>query len=675
MSNPAEKPAGPPRVIVTDRVNSWHEIATYLAIDEQTARQWERDLGLPVHHTGVGPDAPTHAYKSELDAWWGARLDLHPAPEPPPPPRLPWYSGVIAGIVVFGSIAASVWLLWPDAKETGAWRVRPLTAYPSSEICPALSPDGNQVAFAWDSGRRGEFDLYLQTASGGTPVRLTSAAAPDVSPAWSPDGRWIAFLRLGPFGREDALILIPSTGGEERTLASVLVTYDQSGIYPRLLDWTRDGENIVVGGQSLGSDRIGIVLVSVRSGERRTLVLPPAPPAFDSTPAVSPDGRRLAFIRCATQANCDLWVSDIPRGGKPASPPRRLTFGDHHVTSPAWSPDGREIIVSAGAAWESRSMLRIPAGGGKPVLESAAAPDIQSLSISPTGRLAYSRELFDADVWMMETERPGSKPAAVKQLIASTRMDFAPDLSPDGRRVAFSSNRSGNPEVWLADRTGSNPRQLTHSDRRGAYRPRWSPDGQFIAYALSGSGESAIYVISSAGGSPAGLTPGKGLDTAPGWSRDGRFIYFLSRRGGSRELWKMPSGGESAGPPVQITQGGAAGEAFESLDGRYVYYIATGGGVSMIPAGGGKIRAEGIEGLAGNGTFHPVRDGIYFLAWPEIGRPASLVFLKQGSKQPVVITEVPEPYGTITASADGRTVLYGKVERRESDLMIVENFR
>ena len=163
----------------------------------------------------------------------------------------------------------------------------PLTTYPGGEISPSFSPDGRQVAFAWNGEKRDNFDIYVKMVDGGDPLRLTTDPAPDRIPKWSPDGRYIAFIR------QRAIYLVPPLGGAERKLTEG-ATSD--------IAWTPDSRSIAF------MDASGaVVLLNLQTGERRQLTNPPPTTGGDRSFAFSPDGNALAFVRRTTsmvQGNC-----------------------------------------------------------------------------------------------------------------------------------------------------------------------------------------------------------------------------------------------------------------------------------------------------------------------------------------------------------------------------------
>jgi len=156
----------------------------------------------------------------------------------------------------------------------------------------------------------------------------------------------------------------------------------------------------------------------------------------------------------------------------------------------------------------------------------------------------------------------GTMEPTMRTIISGDGGAAAPQISPDGKHIAFMSNRTGPWQIWVSNADGSNPMQISFTDSAGT--PRWSPDGRYIAFDGPGDQGSSIFVA-RADGSGRTIQVTEGL--VPSYSRDGQWIYFASERSGDWQVWKVLTAGGSA---LQVThEGGFA--ALEGLDG-YLYY-------------------------------------------------------------------------------------------------------
>jgi len=183
-----------------------------------------------------------------------------------------------------------------------------------------------------------------------------------------------------------------------------------------------------------------------------------------------------------------------------------------------------------------------------------------------------------------------------------------PQYSPDGRWIAFDSDRSGERGLWTCEADDENCQQITSYKGTVGGTPRWSPDGRWITFDSRMEGLSQIYVISSDGGAPRRLTSGDAENLIPSWSRDGRWIYFQSHRSGQWLVWKTPANG---GEPVQVThsQGGAS---FESADGKYLYFFSEETrALFRMPVGGGEEK-QVAPMVAAWDRFCATTKGVYF---------------------------------------------------------------
>jgi len=158
-------------------------------------------------------------------------------------------------------------------------------------------------------------------------------------------------------------------------------------------------------------------------------------------------------------------------------------------------------------------------------LHEEPAPSLNEIA----RRLGYGK--YDTNIWRIDLRDPGSLPSAPAQFIASTRPDWAPMFSPDGKKIAFVSERSGASEIWVCDSDGSNPVQLTLLARPSIWGPQWSSDGQNIAFWMTTKEEDVredVYVVTANGGVPRRLATPPGGGQWPYWTRDGQSLYFTS---------------------------------------------------------------------------------------------------------------------------------------------------
>jgi Tol biopolymer transport system component/DNA-binding winged helix-turn-helix (wHTH) protein len=607
-------------------------------------------------------------------------------------PRRRWLPWAAALLIVISVSAGSVWVFHsaPKAPEPSL-TVVPLSTYPGFQVHPSFSPDGNQVAFVWNGEKQDNFDIYVKVVNTvGAPLRLTNDPAADFSPAWSPDGGSIAFLRRISDDK-CALLLIPALGGPQRKISEASCPFH----FERLA-WSPDGSSLAMSDRDSAKEPFALYLVSIESGEKRKLTSPSPPSVGDVSPAFSPDGGTLAFSRRVDWGfRSDLYLVPFSKTVGSIAEPKRVTFDNRGAMHPAWSADGSEIVfadssglwkmaVSAftGKAAEPRR-LSFAANGQNATVYEHSDPDISRRG----RRLAYRHDLIHSSIGRIAApildkiptahERNNRKDLDNARFIASTRDDSQPQFSPDGKRIAFSSDRSGNLEIWVCDADGLNPVQLTFF--RGAYvtTPRWSPDSRRIVFDSDAEGQFDVWIISANGGKPQRLTNHPANDGNPSWSRDGGWIYFDSARTGEQQVWKLPAGG---GEPTQLTwDGGWA--PLESPDGKFLYYVKDLQDTDLwrLSLKNGQP-AKVLQGLSSYVNLAIVDTGIYFIPARKASEGSSIQFLQLPTNSIRTIVTLQKPLnfveeGGIAVSPDGRSILYTQFDLAGSELMVVENFQ
>lgn len=548
-------------------------------------------------------------------------------------------------------------------------RAVPFSSLPGREDHLAFSPDGNQAAFVWDGGAGGQFDLYVKLIGVGAPVRLTNSPATETHPVWSPDARYIAFLRQGK-GQDD-VIIVPALGGPERRLCVVSATGYQ-------IAWSPDGKWLVVG-DKLAAGNTGLVRVAVEGGAKQGLTQPP--PTFeDNQPAFSPDGRQLVFARKDRRTVSELYLVAADGG-----PVRQLTNGggEGAIDGVDWTSDGQSLVYAATRNGKM-TLWRVPLSGGEPTMLSGVGWNVFWPAVARRGNLlAYAEGYSDTSVQRLELPAPAPRAnapasAAPITLIDSKSADDSAQISPDGAKIAFVSDRSGSQEIWIGDRDGGNLRQLTQMRQAEPGSPRWSPDGGRIVFDAHPDQSGDLFVIKADGGAPQRLTTDLAHDVLPSWSHDGQWIYFCSNRGGDFQIWKMPSVG---GDAVLMTRRGGF-EAFESPDGQTIYYSKDRGvdGLWAVPTAGGA--EQPVTELAQAGYWRAwavTRNGIYYVAHTGAAAPYPLRFFSFATRQTTPLGKVDKapPWfpASLTVAPDERWLFFTQLDQQVSTLMLVENFK
>jgi Tol biopolymer transport system component/DNA-binding winged helix-turn-helix (wHTH) protein len=567
--------------------------------------------------------------------------------------------GAVALIIVAAAVLLQTFTRFPQ-QPSSSGEILPLVATPNQQGSPAISPDGTQVAFT----NMGGPGIFVALVGGEKPLQLTQGERDDY-PAWSPDGRQIAFVRFGEgVSVQKTLYVIPALGGSERRLYST--TYPQWAQCNRM-SWSPDGKSLIFSEAPENNSKGWLSILSLPDLKVRALTSPQNQ-QFDCDPVFSPDGDRIAFARGPMGAFLsDLFVQRVD-GGQPI----RLTTGNSGGDA-AWTQDGKEIVFDSPARG-FRGLLRISASGGTPQ-PIAASGEASGPSISRKGnRLTYVEFKNWDTIWRLDLKDERHPAAPPVRLLSGRGVIWKPSYSPDGKKIAFESDRMGYENIWICDSDGSNCSQVTDRPGRSA-TARWSPDGRHLAFESVTQDYWEVGLLELPDGTPHMLATFAGSNNgAPNWSRDGKWLYFYSGHdSGAYQLWKIPFTG---GPPVRMTTDGGV-YAIESEDGRFLYYAKyTGCGVWKRTLETGEESRLPIN-VCYWYEWAVARNGIYFLN-PDFRPNGRIEFYDFAHSQttPVYVLEKPSSsFGGLAISPNGKSLLFGQNELNESSIMVMKNFR
>jgi serine/threonine protein kinase len=601
-------------------------------------------------------------------------------------PRLAWMVAFVGSVLV---VAALAWW-WAGNRPPQTIqdiKLIPLTTDPGVEQEPSLSPDGSQVAFSWNGPDQANFDIYVKTTKAGAavaapPLRLTRDPADDRNPVWSPDGSSIAFLRKLNVGNQFGLMLMPALGGQERKLAEVSIP-ESGGFYSPFLTWTPDSQSLIIADHASAGRPTALFLVSVRAGETQQLTFPPSGVTGDHCPAVSPDGKSLAFRRAHAQGNWrgTIYLLGLDIDGKARGEPREVVIAPWVATPNevfdwscvAWTADSRKLVFfhdlglwTQPLSVESRNPAR-----GKAVMAVETGAGLNFITSSLTlPRLAYALANGGGrSIWRMHIPERHTKGEPPVRMFASTKGEFAAQYSPDGKKVAFESHRGGSLEIWVCESDGQGCKQLTSMGSSASGVPTWSPDGKQVAFYSNAQGNPQIFTIPSEGGAARRLTSLTAGAAFPRWSRDGKWIYFSSKESGATQVWKAPSRG---GQAIQLTHGGGL-VATESPDGKWLYFSgeSTHSSLRKMPTGGGE-ETQVLPSIT-SWNFAVMDDGVYFLTGS--GHRFAIEFLSFATGNTEVVAPVGDAYFGFSVSPDRKWILYDQSLARNSELVLADGLR
>jgi Tol biopolymer transport system component/predicted Ser/Thr protein kinase len=456
-------------------------------------------------------------------------------------PVLRWVLAAVAAAFVTGGIG--YWL--GQRGNTLLPEVRYLT-YSGRDYAPSASPDGRSVAFA--STRDGTSRIWLKELARGVEAALTAGA--DTLPRFSPDGSMILFTRFE--GTRSALYRIPVLGGEPRRVVDDAI----SG------DWSPDGKAVVFLRPSRRAEGIGTMVGKIGADGGGEQVI------FDSKntgliqdnptwsrnvqvhPRWSPNGKTIAITQGGLDAATpsSIFLLDVD-GKNPRTVP--AAHGGFYLSSLAWLALPDEVIYTqtetigpvAGGTRGIRQNLRT--GETRQVFSSADVASV--VDVLGTGRAVFdsarpSQNVREVDV---RGRRGAARAIDERWITRGHTHDRQPVYSPGGDYVLFSSNRSGNLDLWEVSTKTGTLRRIT-DDPANDWDPAYAPDGTSIAWSSNRSGHQEIWVALADGGSPHQVSHDGEDAENPVFLRDGQSILYVSWNPAKRGVWKIGLDGSGA---------------------------------------------------------------------------------------------------------------------------------
>jgi Tol biopolymer transport system component len=554
-------------------------------------------------------------------------------------------------------------------------RVVRLTSGPALEFGPAISPDGEWVAYF--STVRGPTDVWVKSSRGGSATNLTVDSGltlptrTDIGGlAISPDGRSIAFDAGAtpgtPSNLYDSWVIPAPLGGIPRKLV-------ERG---RSVRWSPDGTRITymrAGG--LAGDSL---YVAATDGTNERQIVAVRGGMHIHWPAWSADSGSVYFIYSPATGNSE--PSEIYRVPAAGGPPEPVVRTARRAVFPAPTPDGGGLLYAANPRSTELGLWWKPLIGARPSEPvTNAVGEYGEIAIGPAGTKVVAT-VFDVRQTLIVLSVDGPAAGRREAMTDGFTGDVDPTFSPDGTRLVFASSRDGSRSLWTADTRGDGPRPLSPGTALDE-RPAFSPDGRRIAFVSDRAGQRGIWVMNSDGGAPRLVVEASVLDYVS-WSPDGRDLVYstpVDDAPGLRVVTvdtglvrNLPTPGPATGPTWS-----PRGDLIAYVEARQAEEGRPNSSRIAFVNRAGEPRRPGLSDTPNilNGFLAWSPDGRHLAAFVEPGATSGLVWIVDitGAEPPWKLTELPAGVRVrgATWSPDGARILFGQTERT-SDIVLFE---
>ncbi|HYC90351.1 MAG TPA: protein kinase [Thermoanaerobaculia bacterium] len=461
--------------------------------------------------------------------------------------RRRWPAAAAVLIALLAGSLATAWVRRPQPRIITSERY---LTYSGHDYSPAVSPDGKLIAFA--SNRDGVQRIWLKQVEGGSEVALTAGI--DDFPRFAPDNSAIYYTHADtPGALKASLWRVPVVGGEPRRLiddvgtadvsrdgtklaftrtipgprtlltAIMVANADGSGarelartgigtLHPR---WSPDGTKIAVVTTDSGRVTQGVTIVDTETGKTRQLATP-AKAGEISSVLWTPDGDALVYVRAQSVEIVVGGSAKVIRHDIDEDVAEEIGWTSHNGVVLDMLADGKLVLD----ARSPRDNLRELGGSSERWITRGNSSDRQP-SYSPDGKsiLFSSNRSGNLDLWITDSN------GGVRRVTDDGAEDWDPAFTPDGKKIVWSSGRSGNLEIWIANADGSGARQISH-DGKDAENPTSTPDGQWIVYCSFNPAKAGLWKVRPDGTQATHVV--KRRTALPEVSPDGKYVSYIA---------------------------------------------------------------------------------------------------------------------------------------------------
>jgi Tol biopolymer transport system component len=442
---------------------------------------------------------------------------------------------VIISIAASILIASAVLLYYSRKAEQTVIipaQIRPLTSSALGLIkFPTFSPDGS--SFAYTNFNRQNTDIIITNRGSSNVRNLTNSPYEEYTPVFSPDGLKIAYFRINESG-VDLYWMTPFGGASKKIATTGLHILEQSGeVFFGLgrMPWSPDSKRIIYPRLN-NTGGISIWEVNIETGNLNQITYPESG-IIDLAASYNKDGTEIAFLR-----NYKLWIIDVDGKEKSLVSEKNTIY-----LSPAFT-NNDDILFSSSQLGSFYNIWKYSASNELVQITNTNNQSWYPI-VTPQNTIAWEEFHHQTDLVYLDLETNESR-----RLTSHLGDNSHPSVSPDGQKVAYQSNRTGNNEIWIYNIKSGEEYLLTNNPYNDI-SPDWSPNGNKIVFLSNRSGDYGIWVTDTTGTPPLKLTKepinlsNYRYDYAMElcWAPDGKKIGYIANSEKGRSFWIVNSDG------------------------------------------------------------------------------------------------------------------------------------
>jgi|GEM_PF-4100013 len=411
----------------------------------------------------------------------------------------PWLTGFLVSVFI---VVAYLGFKGNDTLQTASpdtsikfSEASPVTSEAGIENAPTISPDGSTLAYVYTAPERDVSQIVLsrlgnQQLLAKVPFNRATVLK-QFAPRFSPDGEKLAFTQYSQQLQTCEVYWL-----QLNKMAEQFKVGDCSNRFMMSLDWSSDSKQLFFT-QDITPQKRALVMADLHQGNTRQISFPLLDGTTDYSPRVSPDGKRLLFVRGQLKPSHHSAVFVLALDGKADGKTDRKADIKSQIKAQQLTKLKQQNNVFGIAWFNSDSVIYS--------LDREADQALRLLSLkngsdSLIGQGSYRRIDYHRDTAVLvhaksqsvrnivslslRAEGSSAQTFTPTPLITSTRNESLPKVSPNGELIAFSADRTGSDQLWLADLDGSNQRQLTNLPKSGITNISWSPDASKILLAV-----------------------------------------------------------------------------------------------------------------------------------------------------------------------------------------------